>query len=209
MSPDGGLLAAGGSSDPTLKIYNLKDGKLVKSVASDAGAIQTTYFDSTGKNVVISTPTQLKVYEIATEKMTTIDATIGYVHNVDFSRDGRFMCGHTRTGTLVIWNAKTWTEVRRINANAGPRAYSAFSPDGRYVVSSGRDNKLKLYDASSGQEVLTFASDLPASRVKFAADGTSLVVGGSDGSVRLYATSKVGRPTPVSSKQDPDDDPEK
>jgi len=181
----------------------------VKSIPSESGAIQTTYFDAAGKNVVISTPNTLKVYDLATEKLTTIDATIGYIHNVDFSRDGRFMCGHSRTGQLVIWNAKTWAEVKRIEAKAGARAYSAFSPDGRYVASSGRDGKLKLYDVSTGQEVLTLATDLPASRVKFTADGSALVAGGTDGTVRLYATSKAGRPTPVSSKQEPDDDPEK
>ena len=55
VSPDGALLAAGGSNDATLKIYKVKDGSLVHSVESGSGGIYTTYFDATGKNVVIST----------------------------------------------------------------------------------------------------------------------------------------------------------
>ena len=34
----------------------------------------------------------------------------------------------------------------------------AFSPDGRRIFSTGRDNKIKLWDAESGTELMTLAA---------------------------------------------------
>ncbi len=55
----------------------------------------------------------------------------------------------------------------------------AFSPDGRRVVSAGKDDTMKLWDAESGQEVLSLR--VRADRVRFDLRGHRLIAGTSGG----------------------------
>lgn len=203
-------MAAGGSSEQTLKIYNTKDGTLVRSVESGSGAIYTTYFDAKGKNVVISTANgPLKAVDVATGTVTLVDGAVGYLQNFDFSRDGRFLCGPAKGG-VVVWDARTWQEVRKLAGNTGGTSFAAFSPDGRTVATTGSDGKVRLFEVATGNELAALGQGLTMSRLKFTEDGATLVVCGQNGTVHLFGMSKAGRPVPKSAdkQEGPSDDPD-
>jgi len=64
---------------------------------------------------------------------------------------------------------------------------AAFSPDGKYIVSSSIDNTCKLWDIASGKEIKTFTghSDRILS-VAFSPDGKYIVSGSDDTTCKLY-----------------------
>ena len=197
MSSDGKLLAAGGSDDSALKFYTVDNGSLLRAVDGMGGAVYMTRFNPSATFAVISTADQgLKAVEVATGTMTTIDAVIGYVTGVDFSPDGRWMCAPVGGG-VVVWDARTWKELRRLEGHLGGATFASFSPDGRAIASTGADGVLKLWEVPTGRLISTPAVDLPGTaRARFAADGRSVVTAGGSGRIRIFGLPGDVRPEP-------------
>jgi len=71
----------------------------------------------------------------------------------------------------------------------------AFSPDGRYIVSSSRDNTIQLWDAQTGghvSEPLQGHTDSVLS-VAFSPDGRHIVSGSGDATIRLWDVQTGGQ----------------
>ncbi len=62
----------------------------------------------------------------------------------------------------------------------------AFSPDGSRIVSGSVDNTLKLWDAKSGEETLTFQYNNPVMSVAFSPDSARIASGSSDGTIKVW-----------------------
>jgi WD40 repeat protein len=64
--------------------------------------------------------------------------------------DGATVATSTGTGTLLLWDADTWTLTRRHTADGSQVFGLDFSPDGRYVSFGTKDGRLAVLEVATG-----------------------------------------------------------
>jgi WD40 repeat protein len=106
--------------------------------------------------------------------------------------------GQTWQGQAVVWDAVSGREVCNfqppvVNAPFGRRVRSrfVFSADGQRLASFGGVPGIKLWDVTSGQELLTLGGPEPVAEAVFSADGR-LIALGKNAAITVWD----GRPTP-------------
>jgi WD40 repeat protein len=62
---------------------------------------------------------------------------------------------------LILWGARTGREILRFFGHTDKVWCVAFLPDGRRAVSSGLDNRIRLWDLESGREISPGFTDHP------------------------------------------------
>jgi WD40 repeat protein len=70
----------------------------------------------------------------------------------------------------------------------------SFSSDGKRIVSGSADNTVKLWDAQTGQETLTFKGHSDrVSSVSFSPDGKRIVSGSIDKTIKVWDARPLGK----------------
>ncbi len=80
-------------------------------------------------------------------------------------------------------------QIRQFVGHTGAVYGAAFSPDGKYVLTSGVDGTARLWDVQTGQELRRFAGYTDEERyVAFSPDGKHILTASQDSTARLWLT---------------------
>src|SRR5262249_39889275 len=114
------------------------------------------------------------------------------VRALAFSPDGQRLAAATDGGLTQIWStppAAGEAQARGLATPSGPTQPGGdvgLSTDGKWVATASRDGTAKLWDASTGQLLLTLAgSGRGLNGLAFSPDGARLITSGDDG-LRAY-----------------------
>lgn len=150
FSPDGKFIAVG-SDDETVKICELDDGNLIKTLKGHQDIINSLSFSPNGQIIATaSSDGTIKLWKWQDSKVITEDKKTfenDRVGSVQFSPNGNYiLAGSLDKGTLKLWewNGKQLTGGKLLQNSDGVETVN-FSPDGQIFASSGWDNIVKLW----------------------------------------------------------------
>jgi RNA polymerase sigma factor (sigma-70 family) len=185
-----GLLAACG--DGSLRLFDVGTLKEVRRFSGHRGAVLSAGLarDDT-RAVSAGADGTVRLWETGTgRECKRFQGNRGAVWCAALSPDGRHVLGagghESNSGgihpyvvfddtDLRLWDVTTGTLVRRFKGHPCTVTSVAFSPDGRRIVSCGKDRTVRLWDMATGKELKRFGGGLqvvvPFERVDFSPDG--------------------------------------
>jgi WD40 repeat protein/serine/threonine protein kinase len=164
FSPNG-QLALTGDEDGVVRMWDTQSGKPLGVLHSYVGWVFNVAFSPDGR-LAYSTgggdmandalDPSVHVWDVETGKEKTgLRGHTGRVLGLAVSPDGdRILTGGGTT--LILWNARTFQEVRRWQGHSKPIKCLAFLPNGRRAASTSDDGTIRLWDVDSGKEIRQF-----------------------------------------------------
>jgi RNA polymerase sigma factor (sigma-70 family) len=110
------------------------------------------------------------------------------IHSLAFSADGTPLASAgQQDSTFRLWDVARARELRRFDV---PAFSVALSPDGALVAAGGDDEGVRVWETTTGRQVLWLKNDQTfwtrACNVLFSPDGRTLATGSMNGQVRLW-----------------------
>ncbi|HSJ86440.1 MAG TPA: WD40 repeat domain-containing protein [Anaerolineales bacterium] len=205
FSPDGSLLASV-SSDQTAKIWDWRNGLLVKTLEFP-GEVVSVSFSPDGQSLAVGGVDEIKnqVQHAAvwTYSVGSWQPLIKFPEYIDvaalaYSPRGGTLIGGGTSRNVQVWRANDGKQVYTLN-HAHQVSKAAISPDGSTVATATcitvvnaecSEGGVWLWDLPSGKLIRKLRG-FPnvVENVAFSADGSSLLAASRDGTMHFYTTS--------------------
>jgi WD40 repeat protein/DNA-binding SARP family transcriptional activator len=191
---DGTRLATAGW-DNTAKVWDAATGKELLTLSGHTDVLLYVSFSADGTRLVTgSGDSTAKVWDLATGKeLFTLAGPLQM--RALWSPDGtRIVTDSGGNYPLKVWDPATGHELLSLySAKNTILGEIAFSPDGTRLVKALHDGTVIVWDATTGEELLTFPAHLNAiNDVAFHPDGIHLATAGRDGMVKVWDISPQG-----------------
>lgn len=185
FGPDGLWLASGGA-DNSIKIWDVRSGRELRSLNGHTGWVKALAISRDGKWLASgSNDRTVRVWDVFSgQQIKTLPGHAGAIESLSFSDDGRLLASGSADNSIKVWDVASGTEKQTLKSHAGWVTTLTFSPDGKLLASGSVDHSIKLWDTTSWRERANLQKHVDrVTALAFSADGNSLASGGADGSV--------------------------
>ena len=192
LSPDGKRLA-GACGDKTVRVWNLETGALIAALEGHTFELVTdVVFSPDGKHLAGACRDKtVRVWNLETGALIAAleGHTFELVTHVVFSPDGKHLASKARSldvrdqltdidsAEIRIWDLEARKAIVSINKSAAFGS-PVFSPDGNRLAARAGRQLLKVWDATSGREILVKDLKYDVFFVSFSPVGNRVVVTG-------------------------------
>jgi uncharacterized protein with WD repeat len=186
----GGKSVATASYDKLIKLWDVDSGKEIRTLKDHIDAVYALAFTPDGNRLVsVSADRGVKVWDVASGgRLYTLSESTDGLNTLAIDPAGKRVAAAGLDRTIRVWSLgeKGGTLLNSLIAHEDAILRLAWSPDGKYLVSSAADKEVKVFKADDLSVVKTWRQPDWALSVAFAPDGKSFAVGRFDGSFEVY-----------------------
>ena len=142
--------------------------------------------------VVVLGGAEARLLDVTTGNVEKTFSPLGVVASANFSTNGKWIVTASWDRTARIWDAATGTDIRKLNGPNGHQGdvrTAVFSPDAesRFVLTSGEDGQVIVWDRESGKVRMTIdGHEAAATDAVFSADGKWILTASEDKTARVW-----------------------
>ncbi len=161
-SPDGRLVSSAGW-DKSARLWDTATGQEVFRLVGHTREVRSITFFPDGRTVATgSTDKTVRLWDTATgrERLPRYEANED-IGNVTVSPDGKMiLIGASVNGVGVLWNPSDGQVIRRLGGAGDNSAFEEvrFAPDGRTILSWGRNHEPSIWNVETGVRVHTLTA---------------------------------------------------
>jgi WD40 repeat protein len=189
LSPDDKWFVYAGPGR-TIHVRDVRAGVETRAIQGLSDDVQALTFNPDGTRLLsVDVSGSIRIWDFATGREVAATTLPGlYVRKVRFRPDGKRLAvaGTIRplqTGDLRILDAETARELWCLKGHAQRVDDADFTPDGLRLASASLDQTVRLWDLSTGQEILKWNEPAPCLSIGFASGGRRLI--GATGNRRI------------------------
>jgi len=212
LSGNGRILASG-SADGTIKLWQLPEGLLLRTIVSSSsvGAVDLTrdgqllvngnYFNAVefwpvneglADRIFEGLKTLFLGNPNSGSRRRTLREHKNSVQSIAIHPQGQIVASGSDDKTVKLWRLDTGQEMFSLRGHSGLLAgvkAVAFSPDGDILASASDDTTICLWEVRTGKQLRVLQGHTKSVRaIAFSPDGTMLASGSTDTTVRLWDT---------------------
>ncbi|MDE0324905.1 MAG: WD40 repeat domain-containing protein [Candidatus Poribacteria bacterium] len=186
FSPNGELLASV-SDDRTIRLWHVHNQQNIATL-QDETWLGSIAFSPDGQTFATGGGRGIKLWKTVNRTEITTLQQNQYVQTIAFSSDGQLLAAGDGSGegpgTVKVWNVQERSIIATLDGDPKDIKTVVFSPDDRYLASTGWDGQLKIWNTSDW----TLISTIPRTGyydIDFSPDG-NMIVSTNDGYVSLW-----------------------
>jgi WD40 repeat protein len=177
VTPDG-QTAVSGSSDHTVRVWDLTSGKCRHTLQGHTGGVWSVSVTPDGQTAVSgSDDNTMRVWDLTGGVcLRTLEGHTRIVNRVSVTPDGQTAVSGSTDGTVRVWDLVSG-ECRHTLQGGGNAGVSVM-PDGQTAVSGSTDGTVQVWDLISGECRHTLGRSSDIFGVSVTPDGQTAVLGG-------------------------------
>jgi WD40 repeat protein len=193
FSPDGRLLATG-SADRTVRLWNLPDGRAVKTLEGHKGNVNCLAISPNGR-ILASGGKDSSVWLWRLPSAQTAVRLLGHEQTVlclAITPDSRILASGSADGGIQLWNLPDGKNRKLLDGHAASIVDLAIAPNGRLLASASGDCSVRLWSLPDGKALRTLwghrDDDLDTvTCLAISPDSRLLASGGTDAVICLWS----------------------
>ena len=188
-SPNGNVIATG-SSNNTIRLWDIQSGSALKPLKGHSSFITTIAYSPSG-NVIVSGSRDNTIRLWSTQSGQTIKTLTGHtddLRTVVYSPNGKIIASSSLDNTVRLWNAESGETIKTLSINSKDISALAFSPNGETIATGSSDKIIRLWNVQTGKpyKILKKGSEITA--LSFSPDGQLIASAFSDNTTQLIST---------------------